>query len=112
MRRLRERPDVLEALEVLTGYTMNTSEVERDRFRRYLSATLGKKAGEVVMTTAEKLRVEGRRETLLEMLEERFGVPSEETRVRVEGATLAQLKAWTRQILSASALEEVFAGPS
>jgi predicted transposase YdaD len=53
-------------------------------------------------------RREGRRELLVEMLELRFGALPEADRQRVTAADDAELGRWTRQLLQAQRLEDVF----
>lgn len=50
----------------------------------------------------------GRQQTLAELLAERFGPLDEATRQRLASASLDELKNWSRRILSAQSLEEVF----
>jgi flagellar biosynthesis/type III secretory pathway protein FliH len=51
----------------------------------------------------------GRREMLLEMLQLRFGALPEAVRQRVTAADDAELGRWSRQLLQAQRLEDVFA---
>ena len=46
---------------------------------------------------------------LLELLELRFGSLSDDTQARVDAADPPQLRAWTRQVLTAKTLDDVFA---
>lgn len=50
----------------------------------------------------------GRQQTLAEQLAERFGPLDETTSQRLASASLDELKSWSRRILSAQSLEEVF----
>ncbi|WP_225732194.1 MULTISPECIES: hypothetical protein [unclassified Nocardia] len=64
------------------------------------------------MTTADRLRAEGRieerTETLLDLLQEKFeSVPADITD-KVHTADPDQLRTWTRRILRATTLDEVF----
>lgn len=54
-------------------------------------------------------RQEGRRELLLELLEFRFGELPEAVSLRVSAADDADLGRWSRQLLQAQRLEDVFA---
>ena len=58
----------------------------------------------------EEGRVEGRVETLSLQLEERFGPLSGELRERLQRASIAQLDAWARRVLSAPSLEDLLDG--
>ncbi len=72
------------------------------------------------MTTAEKLKAEGRaegalrarREMLSQQLEVRFGELSSETRQRIEKSDLDDLERWGVSFATATTLNEVFADPS
>ncbi|MGC4243560.1 MAG: hypothetical protein QM686_15025 [Herbaspirillum sp.] len=73
------------------------------------------------MTTADLLRAEGeargraegeargRAETLLELLSIKFAQVPDETERRVRTASSNQLEVWTRRLLAASTLDEIFA---
>jgi hypothetical protein len=54
--------------------------------------------------------LEARRESLLELLEIKFGRVDPAVRVRVEQAPLEKLTAWMRRFVVAATLEEVFEG--
>ena len=54
--------------------------------------------------------VSGRQQTLAELLVERFGPLDARVTARIASASLDELKRWTRQILPARTLEEVFRG--
>ena len=56
-----------------------------------------------------KGRKEGRVEVLLELLTVRFGRFSSTVRARIEAATAEQLSVWTKRLLTARTLDEVFA---
>lgn len=55
-------------------------------------------------------RDHGMAEIVLEQLTARFGPLAESTQARVEAGTTAQLLEWARRVLTASTLDEVFAG--
>ncbi|MEM9462955.1 MAG: Rpn family recombination-promoting nuclease/putative transposase [Myxococcota bacterium] len=52
---------------------------------------------------------QGRSEMLLELLKLKFGSLSDTTRAQVDTASPQQLRAWTRQVLTANTLDDVFA---
>lgn len=54
-------------------------------------------------------RKEGRVELLLELLALRFGAPAAGVRARVEAASIEQLDAWARRVLTAESIDEVLA---
>ncbi|MEM9459307.1 MAG: DUF4351 domain-containing protein, partial [Myxococcota bacterium] len=51
----------------------------------------------------------GKREMLLEQLEQRFGPLPPTTRAQIDAAASEQLRAWARRVLTANNLEEVIA---
>ncbi len=57
----------------------------------------------------EEGRKEGRAELLLELLGLRFGSPSAIVRAQVEAATIEQLDAWARRLLTAASIDEALA---
>ena len=66
-----------------------------------------------VMSTADRLRAEGRAEgraeTLLQLLAARFGAVTTTTTNRVRSASLADLERWTLRVLDARTIADVFA---
>jgi hypothetical protein len=72
---------------------------------------------EIVMTAAEQLHEEGRkegreqnqRENLLVLLNRRFGPLSEQTLARIRHASLAQLQSWFDRGITTQSLDAVFA---
>ena len=52
--------------------------------------------------------LDGRQQTLAELLTERFGPLDEAVTQRLASASLDELKLWSRRILSAQTLDEVF----
>lgn len=70
----------------------------------------------MAMTAAEEWmragRNEGRVETLCRLLELKFGEVSSEHQARLRDANEEQLKRYTVRILTAQAIEEVFAEPA
>ncbi|MCY4589170.1 MAG: DUF4351 domain-containing protein [Alphaproteobacteria bacterium] len=63
-------------------------------------------------TVAEQWKVEGRAqgkaETLLRQLEQRFGAVPEDTRTRILDAPVGDLDAWLDAFVSASSLDDLF----
>jgi predicted transposase/invertase (TIGR01784 family) len=105
------------------------SEPEPLRLQSFLARNVGSRATEVVMSTAEKLRQQGRAEgeaaglakgeaaglakgrveTLLKQLTLKFGQLTATTRKRVESASIDELDRLAERILSAQTLREIFA---
>jgi predicted transposase YdaD len=50
------------ALETVGSYVLEVTDLTADRLRTWAQRTLGRRAGDVLMSTAEKLRAEGRAE--------------------------------------------------
>lgn len=61
---------------------------------------------------AEELRTEGRRETLLELLEAKFGSVDLSVRIRIAKASIEQLDDWARQVVLDQTVEEPSRGDS
>lgn len=86
---------------------------------------LGPRAKEAIVTTAERLRAEGeargeargkargraegRAETLIEQLTEKFGAVPAALVARVRAADVDRSREWTRRVLTANTLDEIFA---
>lgn len=96
-------------VEELVEYVLLVmQELDAEALGRVVAEAAGQGAGEAVMTAAEKLRNEGRAKSLLQQLEELFAPLSDDTRARVEGASTEDLDAWSRAVLRAKRLEDVF----
>ena len=91
-------------------YIVSVTDISTDQLLPFVSR-LGPVVQEALMTTAEKLRAEGRAEgqaeVLLEQLTVKFGPQPAEVRARVLAATGEQLHTWIRRILSATTVDEV-----
>ena len=81
-----------------------------DLFARYA----GEDGREMAMSVGDKLlaqgRSEGRASMLLKLLTLRFGVPSDATIRRVNGASESELELWAERILTAASVEDVLDG--
>ena len=89
-------------------YALTVSNTPEPELTRFL-ARLGPEAKEVALTTADVLRAEGRAATLLEQLDIKFGQVPTDIEHKVRTATTSQLETWTRRILTASTINEIFA---
>lgn len=76
-----------------------------DEFRR----VVGAEGGDVVLSAAEKLIEQGRRELLALQLRQKFGELSPDVHARLETATPDELDAWATRVLSARRLDDVLA---
>jgi hypothetical protein len=112
-----------ETLAAILCYVFEVADSEPEplRLQSFLARNVGSRATEVVMSTAEKLRQQGRAEgeaeglakgrvaTLLKQLTLKFGQLTATTRKRVESASIDELDRLAERILSAKTLREVFA---
>ncbi len=112
LRAVLDRPGGLETFRALLTYIEVAGEVPPDDLRRVM-AQVGPDAEEAYVTTADMLRAEGevrgRAETLLQLLEMRFGPVPAETAAAVRGATVQRIEAWTARVLTAGSLDDVLA---
>ena len=82
------------------------NETERREFERLLETEEYKDAKEIVRTQFEKGRELGRREMLLELIEERFGPLSATLREKLEVTAPDNLKVMARALLRARSIQE------
>jgi hypothetical protein len=102
-------PAIVPALGRLARYVFEVVEAPHEVVRSAFAAALPPKIRSSVMTAADMLRAETRLETLLDLLEVKFGPIDAATRARVERASPEEVIAWLRRCAVASALDEVFA---
>ena len=110
--RARGARDVLASV---LQYVLETSQVEQGPLRELLVRQVGQKEADEMLSTADRLRSEGRaqgvakgkREALLLLLRQRFGRLPAATVVRVDKASLPELDAWFVRGLTAESLDEV-----
>jgi hypothetical protein len=102
-------PAVATALARLARYAFDVGEVPLAVSRSAFAAALDPVNRSFVMTTvADFLRAEARRETLLDLLEVKFGRIDVATRARVDEASNEQVVAWIRRAAVVASLEAVF----
>lgn len=110
--RLLNEPGGTKAFELILTYIWTVSETPGSEFAR-AAASLGPDAEKAYMTTAEMFEargtVEGRAETLIEVLTARFGPLPEDLTRQVNEASISQLKKWTPLAATAATLHDVFA---
>lgn len=79
-----------------------------------MGKALSPEAREAIMTGAERLiqqgELRGQQRMLMRLLQTRFESVSSEIEQRLRTASEAELDAWAERVLSASTIEEVFAG--
>lgn len=107
-------PAVVPALARLARCVFEVDDSPPEVVRSAFTTALSSEIRSSVMSTADMLRAEGaleaRRESLLELLEIKFGPIDPAVRVRVEQAPLEKLTAWMRRIVVVSTVGEVFEG--
>jgi hypothetical protein len=117
-REVRRAPNGMAALVLIMRYIFATNEpAEPEALVQRLLAAVGEEGKEEIMTAADQLMergraqglVQGRREVLLDQLRERFGALSDATVARVTAAGTTELQAWSKRVLTAPALSDVFA---
>jgi predicted transposase/invertase (TIGR01784 family) len=122
VREVAQAPNGLAALAQVLCYILQVSEhVERAELHALLARELGPQAEEAIVTAGQLLIEEGRlqgrqegrlrfQELLLQSLRQQFGDQVDSTiERRVAEAPIEQLEAWSRRVLSASTLGELFA---
>lgn len=91
-------------------YIVNVTDIPTRQLEPF-AHRLGPVVQEALMTTAEKLRAEGRAqgqaELLLELLTLRFGPQGADVEARVRAGSSGQLHVWGRRILTASTVADV-----
>ena len=84
------------------------SDEEQRRFERLLSRKEYRTVREVKETWSDRMRAEGKRETLLRLLASRFGPLSPETIAKVNAVPSAEeVDAYAERVVSAASLEDV-----
>ena len=112
VRAVRAARSGAEALTAILSYVLIAGEAEPERVQLAL-APAGPDAQETLMNTAEQLmargRIQGRIEMLRTQLETRFGPLPSPIQDRLTHATPEDLDRWTRRVLTAPTLDDVFA---
>ena len=133
VRQVRAAPGGMAALAAIWRYTLTLSEpLSPEDLLANLLEAVGKDAEEEIMTIADQLREEGRREgvvegrregvvegrregvvegqrtMLLKQLAARFGALPEAVAARVRAADATQLERWAERVLAAPKLDAVF----
>ena len=134
MKRVRHSPDLLSemlawaatarealdrsgraAFEAINSYILRVGDLTPEEWRTFLAREVGPDAEEILMTTAERLRQEGREEgraegrveLLVRQLTIRFGPPPADVSERVRRASSDELDAWAERVLTAESLHDV-----
>jgi hypothetical protein len=115
---VRRAPNGMAALALIMRYIFATNEPEQpEALVQRLLAAVGNEGKEEIMTAADQLmergRTQGRREMLLDLLldllRQRFGVLPDAAVARVTAAGTTELQAWSKRVLTAPALDDIFA---
>jgi predicted transposase/invertase (TIGR01784 family) len=112
---VRRAPNGMAALALIMRYIFATNEPDQpEALVQRLLAAVGNEGKEEIMTAADQLmergRAQGRREMLLDVLRQRFGELPGATVAQVAAAGLEELQAWSKRMLTAPRLDDVFAG--
>ncbi|MBK8095807.1 MAG: Rpn family recombination-promoting nuclease/putative transposase [Planctomycetes bacterium] len=105
------------ACEALGSYIVEVTDLPVQRLRDEMTRLVDPRAGEEIMSTAERLRAEGRTEgkiegkqqSLLRLATQRFGKVPEAARQRVSAASEADLDRWMDRLLAARSIAELLA---
>jgi hypothetical protein len=101
-----------ERIEVVWSYVLHVGDVTAEPLGEVVDAA-GPRARATLMSTANKLRAEGRAEgraeILLHQLTRRFGPLPQAAADRVRAGTTADLERWADAVLTAASLDAVFA---
>jgi hypothetical protein len=116
-----QAPSGLTALAQVLCYVLQVSEhVEREALQALLAREIGPETEEAIVTAGQLLIEEGRQqgreegrqllqELLLQLLRQRFGGQVDtEIEQRIRTASIEQAESWTRRVLSATTLGELF----
>ena len=119
IREVIRAPHGLEALAQVLRYILEVNEhVGSEALQDLLERDLGPEAKDAVMTAGqqiydqgiEKGRRQGFQESLLRLLQQRFGgAVTPQVEQRIAAASLEQIDAWSARVLSAATLAELFA---
>ena len=120
---VRRAPNGMAALVLIMRYIFATNEPDQpEALVQRLLAAVGEEGKEEIMTAADQLMERGReqglkqglergrREMLLDQLRERFGVLPDAVVARVTAAGMTELQAWSKRVLTAPGLGDVFTG--
>ena len=106
-------PRGVQALATVLRYIMEVSDTNPGKMMRFLQTEIDPMAHQTLITTAERLRREGRKQGSQAMLQKlltyRFGPLPENVQAQLAVADVDLIDIWARRVLSASSLEEVFA---
>ena len=120
----RYRPDPAhptgrDAVHAILSYVLCIVDIEPERLRTVLATVVDPDTARAMTSTAEQIanrartegiamgRAEGRAETVLRLLQKRFGPLSDEVERRVRNSTRADLDCWTDRVLDAQTLGAV-----
>ena len=122
IREVVQAPNGLAALAQVLCYVLQVSEhVERNALKALLARKIGPETEEAIVTAGQLLIEQGRQQEreegrqrlqglLLQLLRQRFGGQVDSlVEQRIGSASIEQVETWTRRVLSAATLGELFA---
>jgi hypothetical protein len=116
VREVRRAPGGAAALVLILRYIYERNEPDRpDELIARLAAAIGDEGKEEIVTVADHLREQGRqqgqqrerREMLLDLLRQRFGMLPDTAVARVNAADMGELRVWSGRVLTATTLDDV-----
>ncbi len=97
-----------DAVDKIGWYCLHVTQIPAEELHVTFQRIL-QRPEETIMSTAEKLKCEGRAGLLLRQLTKRFGPLPAETVARINAAALEDLDRWGERVLDRKTLAEVFA---
>lgn len=112
LRALSTGPHPVSELQAVMTYILIVGDTTEDDLDPLIEQ-LGPRAKEAIMTTAERLRAEGRAqglaETLIKLLTIKFGSIPDTTISTIRAATPDTVDTWLQRLITATTLDQVFA---
>lgn len=128
MQRVLRAPGGLAGLSAALSYILEVTDVAPEQLRDVLESGVGEQSSEALMSTAQRLRdegraqgrlegkaegrlegkAEGRAETLLKLLSLRFGQLPEQVVTRAQHASLEELDELTERVLTVASLDDLW----
>ncbi|WP_433493166.1 hypothetical protein [Nocardia grenadensis] len=112
LRALSAGPNPISDLQAVMTYILIVGETTEEGLDPLIEQ-LGPRAKEAIVTTAERLRAEGRAEgraaTLIELLTVKFGSAPETTIRTIRAAAPDRVDTWLHRLITATTLDQVFA---
>ncbi|MCX0272402.1 Rpn family recombination-promoting nuclease/putative transposase [Nocardia zapadnayensis] len=107
LRALSAGPHPVSELQAVMTYILIVGETTENDLDPLIEQ-LGPRAKEAIVTTAERLRAEGRAATLIELLTVKFGSVPETTIRTIRAAAPDSVDIWLHRLITAGTLDQVF----